>query len=84
VFLAGRRFDGSDDLPGNAKLRKRSEGGKLIASEIPDRFKKTNHSFLDNVFAVSTDQKVGPRLGTDKIPILVDQVLFGDCIPIFG
>lgn len=44
---------------------------------------EADHAFLDDVLAICTDEEIRTRLGTDEVPVLVDQIIQCDLIVVF-
>ena len=66
-------LDGGDDLPRDAELRKRAEGGELVRPEVAYGLEQPDHPLLDDVLVVRADQEVGARLGADEVLILIEK-----------
>ena len=58
MLLPGSRLNGGNNLPCNTQLSKGSERGELITTEISNRFVESNHTLLDNIFTICSDQEV--------------------------
>ena len=82
MLLTGCRLNSCDNLPCYAKLSKCPEGGQLVIAEIPDRLVKTNHTFLDNILTVSTNQKVCTGLRTHEGTVFIYEIIKGLVITI--
>ena len=83
MFLTGRRLDCCDDLTRHAELRKSAERRELVVAEVADGLVEADHALLDDVLAVGTDEEIRTRLGTDEVPVLVDQIIQCDLIVVF-
>ncbi len=58
MFLAGSRLDCGNNLPCNAKLCKSPEGSQFIRPIIPNGLILSDHTFLDDVFSVGTNEEI--------------------------
>lgn len=58
MFVSGGGLDRGDDLAGDAELGKRSEFVEPVASEISNSLAKPDHSLLDHVVTVGSEEKV--------------------------
>jgi hypothetical protein len=81
VLLPGGCFDCGDDLPCDTQLCEGPEGSKLVGSKVAYGLVQPNHTFLDDVLAISSDEKIRPGFGSYEVAILADQVLLGYLIP---
>ena len=57
------------------KLGKGLEGSLFFGTKIPDGFVKADHTLLDDILVVRTDQKIAARLGADKILVFVQDIV---------
>ena len=74
MLLSRRGLDGGDDLAGDADFGKGMEGGELVRPEIAERLEQADHALLHDVLVIRADQKVGSRLGSDEVLVLVKQI----------
>src|SRR5436305_13205828 len=66
VLVARGRFDGRDDLPGDAQLGEVPEARLAIAAEVPNRLVEADEAFLDQVVAVAPGTEIRRSLQTDE------------------
>ena len=47
---------------------------ELVRPEIAERLEQADHALLHDVLVICADQKVGSRLGSDEVLVLVKQI----------
>ena len=84
MLLAGGGFDGRDDLPGDAQLRKGAEAAQPLGLIVADGLEQADHAFLHDVLMVRSDEEIAARLGAHEVFVLAQQVLHGHAVALLG
>ena len=82
MFLSGCRLDGCDHLTIDAKFRKTAERGILFFVIITYCFIQADHTLLNNIFTIGTDQEIGSGFGTHQRFKLIQQIFLRGIIAI--
>ena len=84
MLLAGRGFDGCDNLPGDAQLRERTEAAQPLGLVVTNGLEQADHAFLHDVLMVRSDEEVTARLGAHEVLVLAQQVLHRHTVSLLG